>query len=175
MGLHVSTQTQGLSPQSTRDDATLQGYSHQTTSCLHCVSLSCGPQRLFLRHQQPQRNPRARNAEQPGRWGLTTLGSFIKQGNPRAMPADSGPEQLCLTLGPRDSPALLRAAHSTVSTGGDRRTGSAGKLGAGRYSKEQEPHREGKGAFVGDLQLHPQLKFHQSQSALAASQEVLIS
>ncbi|EDL93266.1 rCG63236 [Rattus norvegicus] len=30
------------------------------------------------------------------------------------MPADSGPEQLCLTLGPRDSPALLRAAHSTM-------------------------------------------------------------
>lgn len=70
---------------------------------------------------------------------------------------------------------LLRAAHRTVSTGGDRRTGSAGELSAGRYSKQQEPHRAGKGGFVGDLQLHPHLKFHQSQSALVASQEVLIT
>ncbi|XP_027279669.1 orexigenic neuropeptide QRFP isoform X1 [Cricetulus griseus] len=43
-----------------------------------------------------------------------TQGICIKQGTPKAMPTGPGPKQLCLALGPRDSPALPTAAHRTM-------------------------------------------------------------
>lgn len=98
-----------------------------------------------------------------------TQGICIKQGTPKAMPTGPGPKQLCLALGPRDSPTLPTAAHRTVSMGGT----SLGGLGAGRHDTWNHTREV---QIVGDLWLH----LHQSdpdpcRSALEASQGAFTS